>query len=143
MVYERLGEERREERRAVKPAGRKQPGLPLSRAAAARTWLNLFEKTANSWAEFESMLARLILAAIMQKCLEVEAEREEEERKAKVAMHSSEHDDLLLEELLADDDGDKKKKKKKNKKKKATDVEEPKEQEEDPEAPAEAEAEEA
>merc|ERR1719182_478458 len=128
VVYERLGEERREERRALKPRG-KQPGCPLSRAAAARTWLNLFERTANSWAEFESMLARLILAAIMQKCLEVEAEREEEERKAKVAMHSPEHDDLLLEELLADDDGDKKKKKKKNKKKKA-DVEEPKDQEE-------------
>jgi hypothetical protein len=96
----------------------------------------LFERTANSWAEFESMLARLILAAIMQKCLEVEAEREEEERKAKVAMHSSEHDDLLLEELLADDEGDKKKKKSKKKKKKA-DVEERKEPEADVEAEAE------
>jgi hypothetical protein len=110
--------------------------LPLSRAAAARTWINLFERTANSWAEFESMLARLILAAIVQKCLEVEAEREEEERKAKVAMHSSEHDDLLLEELLADDDGDKKKKKSKKKKKKA-DVEETKKEPEEEEEDAE------
>jgi hypothetical protein len=133
IVYERLGAQPKEERnRAAKPRGKPgQPGLPLSRAAAARTWINLFERTANSWAEFESMLARLILAAIMQKCLEVEAEREEEERKAKVAMHSSENDDLLLEKLLADDEGEKKKKKKKNKKKK-TDVEASKEPEEDP-----------
>merc|ERR1719313_2737440 len=128
ILYERLGTQPKEERRsAAKPRGKPgQPGLPLSKAAAARTWINLFERTANSWAEFESMLARLILAAIMQKCLEVEAEREEEERRAKVAMHSSEHDDLLLEELLADDEGDKKKKKSKKKKKKA-DVEERKE----------------
>merc|ERR1719174_2132340 len=44
IVYERLGAQPKEERRAAKPRGKPgQPGLPLSRAAAARTWINLFE----------------------------------------------------------------------------------------------------
>ena len=49
---------------------KQQKGKLINRAAAARAWVALFERNANSWSEFEAMLARLTFAAITQKCLE-------------------------------------------------------------------------
>ena len=87
ILYSRVGAQppvTKDERRAVK----QQKGKLINRAAAARAWVALFERNANSWSEFEAMLARLTFAAITQKCLEVEAAREEEERRRRLSTGS-------------------------------------------------------